>query len=66
MNVTLLCFFFLPSTTDFKELINQYMEKVSLLPVNCVYEKFQEFSPTKNAFILINLDAKKIDLMLLK
>ena len=42
------------------------MEKVSLLPVNCVYEKFQEFSPTKNAFILINLDAKKIDLMLLK
>ena len=39
--------FFLPGATDRKELINQYMEKVSLSPVICLYEQFQEFSPAK-------------------
>ena len=61
-------FFFLPSTTDHKELISQCMEKVSLSPVNYLYEKFQNnFLPLK--FHLIQLIWKpkmKEDLMPLK
>ena len=37
-------FFFLHSTTDRKESINQYLEKVSLSQVDCLHENVKEHS----------------------
>ena len=36
-------FFYLPSTTDRKESINQYKNNVSLNPIDCDYENFKNF-----------------------
>lgn len=38
---------FLPSTTDCKESIDQYLENVSLSPVDCLHEDFKELSPSR-------------------
>ena len=43
-------FFYLPSITDRKEKINQYRDQVSLTPVDCKLEKFEDFSPSGYAF----------------
>ena len=40
-------FFFLPSITDHKEFVNQFLYKVSLSPVNCLHEDFKKYSPLK-------------------
>lgn len=40
----------MPTTTDRKGLINQYLEQVSLTPVDCLYENFKEFSPSNKDF----------------
>ena len=37
-------FFFLPSTTDRKEKINQFQKNVSLHPIDCRYENFLKLS----------------------
>ena len=37
-------FFFLPSTTDRKEKINQFQKSVSLHPIDCRYENFLKLS----------------------
>ena len=37
-------FFFLPSTTDRKEKINQYLNNVSLIPTDCIYENFKQYA----------------------
>ena len=39
-------FFFLPSMTDCKEQVNQYIGKVSLTPVDCLYKDFKKYSPS--------------------
>ena len=38
-------FFYLPSITDRKEKINQYRDQVSLMPADCKYERFADFTP---------------------
>ena len=43
-------FFYLPSITDRKEKINQYRDQVSLTPVDCKLERFEDFSPSGYAF----------------
>ena len=37
-------FFYLPSTTDRKENINQFVKNVSLHPIDCRYEDFKKYS----------------------
>ena len=43
-------FFYLPSTTDRKESINQYKDNVQLHPFDCDYEEFNQFSSKKVPF----------------
>ena len=49
-------FFYLPSTTDRKEIINQYLEKVSLTPIDCLQENFRAYLRSKKDFNPIDLD----------
>ena len=51
-------FFYLPSTTNRKKGINQYMDNVSLSTINCKYESFKAFLPTNDHFIYNHLDLK--------
>ena len=37
-------FFYLPSTTDRKEKINQFVKNISLHPIDCRYEDFKKYS----------------------
>ena len=39
--------FYLPSTTDWKESLNQFKGNVQLHPIDCTYEKFREYSSKK-------------------
>ena len=43
-------FFFLPSTTNRKVKINQYLNNVSLTPIDCIYESFKQYSPKGKYF----------------
>ena len=52
---TLFCY--LPSTTDRKELVNQFKNNVQLHPIDCSYEKFREFSSSGSNFFPHHLDS---------
>ena len=54
-------FFFLPSTTDRIEKINQFFKNVTLHPVDCRYEDFQKYSPTTRDFRLQDLDLSDLE-----
>ena len=43
-------FFFLPNTTDRKEVVNQYLNNVSLSPIDWRYDDFKKFSPNDYEF----------------
>ena len=43
-------FFILPSVTDRREKINQYKDQVSLMPVDCKFEKFADYAPEGYSF----------------
>ena len=43
-------FFFLPSTTDPKEKVNKFFNKVHLHPTDCAYEAFSDYSLNKKHF----------------
>ena len=43
-------FFFLPSTTDRKETINNFREHVQLHPIDCLYDDFVKHSPKNEPF----------------
>ena len=51
-------FFFVLSTVDHKESINQYMNNINLSPDNYRYENFKDFSPLQEEFCTHHLDLK--------
>ena len=54
-------FYYLPSTTDRKETINQYRSNVQLHPINCLYEDFTGFSPKGKYFKPQDLDSRNLE-----
>ena len=48
-------FYFLPSNTDKKKEIKQYLSNVSLNPIDCSYDDFQMLSSSESPFIQSNL-----------
>ena len=52
---TLFCY--LSSTTDRKESLNQFKGNVQLHPIDCVLEKFKEFSSTNSDFFPHHLES---------
>ena len=55
-------FFYLPSITDCKEVINQYHENVNLNRIDCILELLSSFSPDKVKFELHHLNSSVADL----
>ena len=53
-----LLFFYLPSTTDYKESINQYRDQVQLYPVDCLYNDFTKYLSMGEKFMPQDLDSK--------
>ena len=51
-------FFYLPSTTDRKESLNQHRDSVSLNPINCQHEDSKQFSSSKQDLFPNHLDYK--------
>ena len=49
-------FFYLPSITDRKEVINRYRDQVSLVPVTCNADDISKFSPQGYVFNPAHLD----------
>ena len=53
----------LPSTSDCKEKINQFLNKVSLTLIDCIYKNFKQYSPKGEDFnpsdLNLILDNKK-------
>ena len=49
-------FYYLPSTTDRKESINQHMGHVQVHPIDCIYEDFKNHSPNNSEFMLHDLE----------
>ena len=41
--------------------MNQYLEKISLTPVDCVYESFKDYSTSQNDFNPVDLNATNSD-----
>ena len=54
-------FYYLPSTTDRKETINQFRSNVQLHPINCLYEDFTGFSPKGKYFKPQDLDSRNLE-----
>ena len=54
-------FFFVPSTTDRKEKINQFQKNVSLHSIDCRYENFQKYSRIGVEFKLQDLDSSDLE-----
>ena len=54
-------FFFLRSTTDRKEKINQFFENVSLHPIDCRYEDFRKYSVVGRDFCPQDLDSTDLE-----
>ena len=54
-------FFYLPSTIDCSESINQYLEYVLLHPIDCLYERFKQYSCTGKEFIPQDLDSRDLE-----
>ena len=50
-------FCYLSSTTDRKESLNQFKGNVQLHPIDCVLEKFKEFSSTNSDFFPHHLES---------
>ena len=48
-------FFFLSSTANWKEEINQHISNVSLHAINCPYDDFQKLSRPVNVFVSSDL-----------
>ena len=55
---SLLLFFYLPSTTDPKESINQYRDHVQLYPIDCMYNDFTKYLSKGEKFMPQDLDSK--------
>ena len=53
-------FFYLPSTTDRSESINQYMDHVSLHPIDCPYESFRH-TKTGDDFVPQDLESRDLE-----
>lgn len=51
-------FFFLSSTTNWNEEINQHISNVSLHAINCPYDNFQKLSLTVNVFVSSDLQCE--------
>ena len=54
-------FFFLPSTTDKNEKINQFFKNVSLHPIDCRYEDFRKYLAVGRDFCLQNLHSTDLE-----
>ena len=54
-------FFFLPSTTDRKEKLNQFFKNVSLHPIDCRYEDFRKYSVVGRDFCPQDLDSTDLE-----
>ena len=54
-------FFFLPSTTDQKEKINQYKSHVQLYPVTAMYEEFPDYNKEKLPFYPHHLESHNVE-----
>ena len=54
-------FFCLPSTTDRSESINQYMDHVSLHPIDCPYESFRQYSKTGDDFVSQDFELRDLE-----
>ena len=54
-------FFFLPSTTDIKEKVNQFFKNLSLHPIDCRHEDFTKYSVTGRDFYLQDLDSPDME-----
>ena len=54
-------FFYLPSTTNRKEKINQFVKNVSLHPSDCQYENFKKYSRNQINFMLHDLDSSDLE-----
>ena len=55
-------FFYLPSTTDRKEKINQFKDNVQLFPLSVEYEEFVDFNKDKKQFYPHHLDSNDVEL----
>ena len=55
-------FYYLPSTTDRKEKINQFKDNVQLFPLTVEYEDFTNFNKGKQQFFPQHLDSKDVEL----
>ena len=54
-------FFFLPSTTDRKEKLNQFFKNVSLHPIDCRYEDFRKYFVVGRDFCPQDLDSTDLE-----
>ena len=54
-------FFYLPSTTNRKEKINQFVKNFSLHPSDCQYENFKKYSRNQINFMLHDLDSSDLE-----
>ena len=54
-------FFFLPSTTDRKQKINQFSKFVSFHLIDCRYEDFQKYPTNGRDFMLPDLDSLDLE-----
>ena len=54
-------FFYLLSTMDCSHNINQFREKVSLHPIDCIYEDFRQYSKTGEYFMPMDLESRDIE-----
>ena len=54
-------FFYLPSTTDRKEKINQFVKNVSLYPIDCWYKDFRKYSWNQTDFRPQDLDSPDLN-----
>ena len=54
-------FFFLPSTTDRKQKINQFFKNVSFHPIDCRYEDFRKYPTNGREFMLPDLDSLDLE-----
>ena len=53
--------FYQPSTTDHCHSINQYMEHISLHPIDCLYENFRQYLKTVEDFMPQDLESRDLE-----
>ena len=54
-------FYYLPSTTDRKEKINQYKEHVQVFPITALYDDFADYNKDKKPFFPQHLESSKAE-----